>query len=71
MRSSLFVGLSALILVSSSALAEEPTRSGAKLFIDQTSFDFGYIPSEATVSHVFFLYSHGTDSLKILNVKPG
>jgi hypothetical protein len=71
LRSSIIVGLSALIWASSVALAQEPSRSGAKLFIDQTAFDFGYIPSEATVSHVFQLYNHGTDSLKILNVKPG
>jgi hypothetical protein len=42
-----------------------------KLTIPNAEFDFGYVPQHATISHVFWLYSTGTDSLKIVNVRPG
>jgi hypothetical protein len=45
--------------------------SAPKLTIPETIFDFGYVPQNATVSHVFWLHSTGDDTLKILNVKPG
>ncbi len=51
--------------------AQETAKSGAKLFIDETSFDFGYIYAGSVVSHSYVFHSRGTDSLKILNVKPG
>ncbi len=51
--------------------AQEAGKSGAKLFIDDTSFDFGYIHSGSVVSHSYVLHSRGTDSLKILKVQPG
>jgi hypothetical protein len=35
------------------------------------SYDFGYAPQNANISHRFWLYSAGTDTLKITNVKPG
>ncbi len=42
-----------------------------KMSISEDSFDFGYIPQTAKVSHTFWIYSVGDDSLKILKVKPG
>ena len=39
--------------------------------IPESVFDFGYVPQHSKISHVFWLHSTGTDSLKILNVKPG
>jgi hypothetical protein len=35
------------------------------------NFDFGYAPKNVSISHRFWLYSTGTDTLKITNVKPG
>lgn len=43
----------------------------AKVQIDDTGFDFGYIPAGAVVSHAYTLHSRGADSLKILSVRPG
>ncbi|MEZ5359188.1 MAG: hypothetical protein R3F48_10205 [Candidatus Zixiibacteriota bacterium] len=45
--------------------------AGPKMEIPQDSFDFGYIPQDAKVSHVFWIRSVGDDSLKIVKVTPG
>jgi len=45
--------------------------SARKLTLPETVFDLGYVPQNATVSHVFWLYSTGDDTLKILSVKTG
>ena len=42
-----------------------------RLVIDETVFDFGYVPQNAKVSHTFWLKAAGDDSLKILKVTPG
>ncbi len=42
-----------------------------RLTIGESSFDFGYAPQNSKISHDFWLYSTGDDTLKILNVKPG
>jgi len=42
-----------------------------QLSIPEPSFDFGYAPQNSTISHVFWLHSTGTDSLKIIKVSPG
>ncbi|UCD93928.1 MAG: hypothetical protein JSU69_09170 [Candidatus Zixiibacteriota bacterium] len=42
-----------------------------KLSIPEPDFDFGYVPQHSVISHVFWLYSTGTDSLKVVNVRPG
>jgi len=39
--------------------------------IHGSTFDFGYAPQNAKISHIFWLYSTGTDSLKIEKVTPG
>lgn len=71
MRNTVLISLSALLLISVVVLGQEVKGTGAKLFIDQTSFNFGYIPGGETVSHSFFFHSKGTDSLKILKIQPG
>lgn len=45
--------------------------AGAKLTIPQPEFDFGYVPQASKISHDFWLYSTGDDTLKILKVNPG
>lgn len=42
-----------------------------KLGISEENFDFGYVPQNAKVSHVYWLKAEGTDSVKIANVVPG
>ena len=42
-----------------------------KMFLPEEKFDFGVVPQDSKVSHVFWIKSVGDDSLKILQVKPG
>jgi len=46
-------------------------NTGAKVYVEETTHNFGFIPTESTVTHSFYLHNYGTDSLKILKVKPG
>ena len=59
--------LCALFLVVAAGVAQGAPR----LTIPETSFDFGYVPQHAKVSHIFWLHSTGDDELKILKVTPG
>jgi len=45
--------------------------SGAKVLVPEEAFDFGYIPNNSRVAHIYKLLSVGSDSLRILRVKPG
>jgi hypothetical protein len=51
------------------ASSKPPDR--AQLTITDSLFQFGYCPQSSTVTHIFWLYSTGSDTLKILSVKPG
>ena len=42
-----------------------------KMFLPEEKFDFGFVPQDSKISHVFWIKSVGEDSLKILKVKPG
>ncbi len=42
-----------------------------RMTISDSLFDFGYVPQNAKVSHVFWLYSTGDDTLKVIKVSPG
>ena len=44
---------------------------GPNLAIPESSFDFGYVPQHAKISHVFWLYSTGDSTLNITKVLPG
>ncbi len=48
-----------------------PAQGAPRLTIPESVFDFGYVPQNSTISHVFWLYSTGDDTLKIINIKPG
>jgi hypothetical protein len=43
---------------------------GPRLTIPGRSFDFGYVPQHAIVSHEFWLHSTGDDSLRVLKINP-
>ncbi|TFH54744.1 MAG: hypothetical protein E4G91_11010 [Candidatus Zixiibacteriota bacterium] len=45
--------------------------SAPRLTIPETEFDFGFAPQAGKISHDFWLYSEGNDTLKILQVNPG
>jgi hypothetical protein len=48
------------------------TALGAPLMhLPEKEFDFGYVPQNSKVSHVFMIYNNGDDSLKIEKVVPG
>lgn len=79
-----FIGICLFsLLLSGIAIAQTPPAqpaanapsaippSKAKLYIDNTEFNFGWMPSDAYVSHAYWLHSRGQDSLKILSVRPG
>jgi hypothetical protein len=42
-----------------------------KAFMSETTWDFGMIPQGSEVSHSFWLKNIGTDTLRILKVRPG
>jgi hypothetical protein len=42
-----------------------------RMTISESTFNFGYAPQNSKISHDFWLYSTGDDTLKILKVKPG
>ncbi|HOP07017.1 MAG TPA: hypothetical protein PLF13_06975 [candidate division Zixibacteria bacterium] len=46
-------------------------QAGPLLTVPEKSFDFGYVPQNAKISHTFWLHSSGDDTLKIVSVKPG
>ncbi len=58
-------------LLLGAALVAGSAFAAPKLTIPETDFDFGFAPSNAQVSHYFWLKSTGDDSLKILQVVPG
>jgi hypothetical protein len=42
-----------------------------RMTIPETEFDFGYVPQNSPIAHIFWLHSTGDDSLKIMKVSPG
>jgi len=66
MKSLNHVLLFLIIAVSTASLRAEP-----QLTIPEAVFDFGYVPQNSTISHIYWLHSTGTDTLKITEVRPG
>lgn len=61
-----FVSLLLVALVAVAMIQAAP-----RLVMPETTFNFGYVPQNAKISHEFWLYSKGEDSLHILKVVPG
>lgn len=57
-----------LVLFMLSALA---AHAAPRLTLPESVFNFGYAPQNSKISHTFWMYSTGDDSLKIISVKPG
>ena len=51
--------------------AVQGTVAGPELTISEKLFDFGYVPQNSKVSHVFWLHNTGDQDLKITKVTPG
>lgn len=52
-------------------LAFGAASAAPTLVIPNETFDFGFVPQQSEISHEFWLYSVGDDSLRILKVVPG
>ena len=55
-----------LVLLLAAAVLGAP-----RLTLPVSEFDFGFVPENSKISHEFWLFSSGDDSLKILKVIPG
>lgn len=64
LKQSLFVS-AILFLLSASSFA------APRLTIQNSTFNFGYVPQNSKISHSFILRSTGDDTLRILKVTPG
>ena len=53
------------------AFATVPVVAAPRMEMSEAEFDFGYVPQNSEISHVFWLYNRGDDSLKIEKVVPG
>ncbi len=62
----ILIFLSVIILASSG-----PASASPRLAMPDSMFSFGFVPQNVKISHTFWLYSTGTDSLKIIKVSPG
>lgn len=47
------------------------SSQGAEAYFSETTWDFGKIPANSVVSHSYWIKNVGTDTLKILKVRPG
>ena len=61
----------AILVLLMLALFTGSAQAVPKMVLEETQFDFGYVPQQAKITHVFWLKSVGDDSLKILKVTPG
>lgn len=41
------------------------------LFIPEKSWDFGHVPQNSILTHDYWIKNIGTDTLRIIKVKPG
>lgn len=71
MKGKLTLGALLFGVTTAALVAQEGRPTGAKVYIEQGTFDFGFMPAGGVVTHSYFFYSRGTDSLRILEVKPG
>jgi len=42
-----------------------------KLYIPEQRWDFGHVPQNSVLSHDYWIKNTGTDTLRIIRVKPG
>jgi hypothetical protein len=76
MRKSQLLSACAMVaLTAISVRAQEGATPAAtaqpKLEVPEVSFNFGYVPQGASISHTFWLRNVGGDTLRITDVRPG
>jgi hypothetical protein len=42
-----------------------------KMLVPEKSWDFGHVPQNSILTHDYWIKNIGTDTLKIIKVKPG
>ncbi|MCX6835851.1 MAG: hypothetical protein NTW07_12120 [candidate division Zixibacteria bacterium] len=67
MRKLFIAALAAVAVI----LAVSPGFAAPLMVIPEIEFDFGYVPQNSEISHVFWIFNRGDDSLKIEKVVPG
>ncbi|HEX9751214.1 MAG TPA: hypothetical protein VGB22_08030 [candidate division Zixibacteria bacterium] len=67
--------LTVSVAIAAAALAQDgkPLEGldGPVLELRESSFDFGYTPQGAQISHAFWMMNTGTDTLLLRDIKPG
>jgi hypothetical protein len=67
--------LAGLAITAATASAQEGAKPAealqARLEVRQNTFDFGYVPQGASISHVFWVKNVGGDTLRITDVRTG
>ncbi len=58
-------------LLAGTVLLTGQAFSAPRLTMPETTFDFGLVPQNSKIAHVFWLHSTGEDTLKIIQVVPG
>lgn len=52
-------------------IGNAPIAEGPQMTIPDSLFDFGFAPQNSKITHIFWLHSSGTDTLRITRVVPG
>lgn len=60
-----------LVLGAKQPETPQTSYEGPKAHFSETTWDFGRIPSSSVVSHSYWIKNLGTDTLKIMKVRPG
>ncbi len=48
-----------------------PVKIGPRLSIPDSTFNFGFVPQGAVISHTFWLHSTGNETVTIVKIVPG
>jgi hypothetical protein len=59
------------LLGAASTLLAGAVMAAPRLVMPEQDFNFGFVPQNSQIAHVFWLHSKGDDTLKIISVKPG
>ncbi|MEW5795708.1 MAG: hypothetical protein AB1772_05035 [Candidatus Zixiibacteriota bacterium] len=60
-----------VLILGLAALVSAPVMAAPLMELSETEFDFGYVPQNSEITHVFWVYNRGADTLKIEKVNPG
>lgn len=65
------VAMTALTARAQQGAAPAASANQPRLEVPEVSFNFGYVPQGASISHTFWLRNVGGDTLRITDVRPG